>query len=496
VTARARKSSVLLATLLPLVFIVSNPGAAVSQPVPGSQPPDARTESPALPPMAPPGLSPGPPAPNPVSPVVPLPGVLEERQPVPPPPTIPAGPATREIPVSLRGTSVGPFELKPSVVFAEEFTDNFERRRDGTSNLRSSVAPGATLLIRRGVLDGSVGYQPSATHDTVTDDFGLFHSLAATVRWLPTPRLTFTVTDTFTLSDNPEDASRLSLRRDRETFTSNVLGLQADYVLGTVGTRGYYRLSTFTEGAQSDTVTHAVGTSATATFYETNTATLGYEYTTSSTSDATDIDGHQVTVSVARQLTALASLGATGSYLVRTATGPGARDYDAWSAALFTGYGIPGRWTLNGSLGVSRLSGATEGDEFTVTSNTTFTYVFARAVAKVGFERGFAETFRENQNFGVVDTQGVTASLEYPFGPGILARLAAEYRENDLTGLNVGTTAGSQRREDTWSVSLDVTIRLLEWLDLMLAYSHREFETPTPDAFTENRVRVSLGARF
>jgi hypothetical protein len=417
---------------------------------------------------------------------------------VPPPPTIPAGPAPREIPLTTRGSTGAPFELKPSVGFSEEYTDNFDRRRDSRSNWRTSVSPGLALLLRRGVLDGSIDYQAAATHDTVNEDYGLFHSLAATLRWLPTPRLTLALTDTFTRSDNPEDASRLSLRRERSTFTSNTLGLQADYILGAVGTRGYYRVSTFTDGtaADSNTVGHAVGTSATATFLETNAATVGYEYTTSSTSDGPDIDGHQMTVSLARQLTELASVGATGSYLLRTATGPGAQDFDTWSAGLFGSYGIPGRWSLNAGVGLSRLSGASDGDQMTVTSNTTFTYMFARARATLGFERGFAETFRENENFGVVETQGVTASLSYPFGPAVVARLGAEYRENDLTGLNAGTAAGSPRREDSWAVSLDVTVRLLEWLEMMLAYSHREFESPTPDAFTENRVRVSLGARF
>jgi hypothetical protein len=379
---------------------------------------------------------------------------------------------------------------------AEEYTDNFDLRRDKRSNWRTSVAPGLTLLLRQGPTDGWLTYQPVGAHDTISDEFNLFHSLAGAVRWLATPSLSFTLSDTFTRSDEPVAADRLALRQERRTFTSNAFSLQGDHVVRNIGTRGYYRLSTFSDNVRGDTISHAVGTSATATLYETNSATVGYEYLDSSTAEDQDIRGHQLAVTLARQLTSLATAGVSGSYQFRSASGLGARDFDTWTASVFGGYGIPGRWALNASVGVSRLSDDGRDDRFTVSSATGFTYEFARARATLGFERGFSETFREGQNFGVVETQAVTGSLTYPFPPALLTRLYAEYRENETTGIGLDPGVDTRRSENAWAVGLDVTLRLLAWLEMIVAASHRELDAPSPDGYTENRVRVSLGAKF
>ncbi|MBI2216427.1 MAG: hypothetical protein HYU51_03935 [Candidatus Rokubacteria bacterium] len=389
-----------------------------------------------------------------------------------------------------------PLELHPSVGVTEEYTDNFELRRDKRSNWRTSVSPGLTLLLRHGPTDGWLTYQPAGSHDTVSDEFNLFHSLAGAVRWLATPRLTFTLSETLTRSDEAARADRLALRRERRTFTSNAFSLQGDHVVRNLGTRGYYRLSTFSDSERGDTISHAAGTSATATLYETNSGTVGYEYLDSSTAEGQDIRGHQLAVTLARQLTSLATAGVSGSYQLRSASGVGARDFDSWNAAVFGGYGIPGLWALSASVGVSRLSDDGRDDRFTVSSTTGFTYEFARAKATLGLERGFSETFREGQNFGVVETQGVTASLTYPFPPALLTRLFAEYRENKTTGIGIDPGVGTRRRENAWTVGFDASVRLLEWLEMVLAASHRELDAPSPDGYTENRVRVSLGARF
>jgi hypothetical protein len=423
--------------------------------------------------------------------------------PAPPGPTIPSVSAPVFPAVGVPGAPpAATFELHPSLRLTEEFTDNFlQSRRDRQDNFRTSLSPGLSLLINSPLTKGTVAYNLTLAHDSTTDELSHFHSLLGRVSWQATPLLTLTVTDVLTRSDEPSQADRLSLRRDRQTFTSNTFSVGADYRVARITARPYYRLTTFFED-DSDTVAHAVGASASTGLGEANTLTLGYEYLDSTTSGGADVTGHQVTAALSRRLSQFATAGvsAGSSWRQESDTGPTVdRNFQIASVSLFGTYALPSRWSANGSVGVSRLAADRADDRVLLSTAVGLTYQFARATASLGFDRGFSETFAQGQNFGVVETQGVTASLTYPVTPALVGTLSGFYRENDFTGVGVeGRVPGT--KEEVWGAAFAVSVRLLSWLGLEGEYRHQERSgagsAPGGGGFRENRARISLFASF
>lgn len=402
---------------------------------------------------------------------------------------------------------------------SEEYTDNFNlsasRKQD---NFRTSLSPGATLLINGAFTKGQITYNLSGSHDSSTNDTDVFQSLLGLVTWEATPRLTLTASDELTRNDAPFLADTLSLRRQRRTFTSNTFALNSNYLVASIATREYYTLGTFTDEGGSDTTTHTIGASASTTFYQTNTASVGAEYLTSTTTRGSDIEGPQVTASFTRQLSALTSVGLSGAYALRSVSGSTSTrgtEFRIWSVSGFTAYTLPNQWSLTGSVGFSRLTSDRGPDSSSVTTVTTFTsYHFAPATLTLSGDQGFSQTFAtpqnlnlaqgalpafaQSQNLGVVKTRGLTGSISYPLTPFIGGSVSGFFRENEFTGIGGGP---ANRTEDTWGGSTSFSIQLLRWLSMGLEYAYTEATASprlgnTSNNFTENRARLSLNASF
>ena len=525
------------AALLPALVSAQDRGAA---PAPGSAPAPGTSSTPLL--GTPPALGPGPapsltaplgptplvipgpgtplptspstpppPPPQPSGPVSePLVPVAPEVQPTPPPPTVGSAPQrVLPTPSALGVAPTATFQIDGSVGLSEEYTDNFDLSdRDRRSNFRSTVAPGLRLTINSAFTKGIIQYTLAPSHDSVTDDITFFQSLLGQVVWQANPRWTLTLSDTFTRSDEPGEADRLALRQERRTFSSNTISLFSDYLIGRVSTRQSYRLSTFFDENDRTTTTHAAGLSATVPIAATNALSLGYEYLTSDTSGGNggtnvggagtaDVSGHQITTSIARKLTTLRSVGLAGSYAFRTLSDEtGDTDFRPWNVSLFTNYLLPGRLTLNGSLGVSGLS---TGDGDTLGPNlstaTSLSYQFARATFTLAFDRGFSETFSEGENFGVVETEGITGSLSYPFTATLLGSISGYFRRSKFTGVGNSDTDQDDRNEN-YGGTVALAWRLLgDRLLLDLIYSYRN-QKGTDTSYSENRVRAGLSVRF
>lgn len=482
-----------------------------------------------------------PPTPPPTPGPVQLTPVIPETQPVPvipdtqliPTLTIPSVPQ-RVLPApAFRAAPTARFNLEPTVSVSEEYTDNFNlTARNKQSNFRSTVAPGLGLSINSAFVKGLVAYNFAPSYDTATDEVSLFHSLLGQVLWEATPLWKLSLADTLTRSDQPSEADRLGLRQQRQTFTSNTLSLASDYLLGTVATRQSYQMSSFSDTGGGNTKSHTLALSATAPLYKANSISGGYEYlvsnstgstfntstTTASTSNDSDVTGHKFTAGATRKLTTLRSVGITTSYAVRTITsGTGETDFQLWNAAVFTDYALPGRLKLSSSLGVSGLStdsGASVGPN--LSTKSTLTYQFARAALSLAVDRGFSETFSEGENFGVVETEGVTGSLSYPFTPLLTGMLTGSYRRNKTTGIGDTSLGNQQQNQQTenWGGTLSFLWRLRPGLLLELSYTYtrqvgsdsnnRQNVTGTTgngsigidNSYTENRVKAAVNLSF
>ena len=418
------------------------------------------------------------------------------------------------------------FQLDYLVGLGEEYSDNFRRSdADKKSNFRTILSPGIRLGINGAFTKGLISYVPSETYDSSDDKASLFHSFLGSVTWQATPRLSLTLSDTFIRSDEASQADRLSLRRDRQPFTTNTLAPILTYSFAPITTTAYYRFSTFVEDGGRDTISHLIGTTASTSIYESNTVTVGYEYLNSDTSGGQgtlsagslgsgatqDVSGHRFFGSFTRQLNPLTSAGVSGSYGLRQSgnnqSGNNQRrnnDFDVWSVSLFTTRNV-GALSLTANVGYSQVKREAGGTDSSILTATTLIYRFARASLTLGVDTGFSETFAEGQNFGVVETRGVTGTLSYEFTPFITATTGGFYRENAPTGTSTRTTTpGGARDENSWGASATVAIKLSRWLSMLLDYSHTEASRQailqsTPQdggAFTENRARISLNASF
>ncbi|MGH7391419.1 MAG: hypothetical protein ACREM3_18460, partial [Candidatus Rokuibacteriota bacterium] len=439
--------------------------------------PQERPATPAEPPLIERPLSPT----ERVLPAPPLPprSTIEAPSgpPVAPGPTVPsvAVPAIAPGAAGLGLPATAVFEIHPGATVSGEYSDNFfQTSGDRRDNFRTTLSPGLTLFINSPVTKGTIAGTFSLAHDTTNSDISVFYSLFGSVVWDATPVLSLSLSDSLTRSDESSQADRLSLRRERNTFTSNVFSAAAVYRLRSLELRPYYTLSTFFEEGGDDTISHTVGATASLAFYSTNTLSLGYAYLDSTSSDASDVKGHQVTAALSRQLSRLFTAGVSAGLALRDESGAtsGLGDrFQIWNGSLFGSY-TSIRFALDASIGYSVLA-ADDGATYSgVSTASTLTYRFGRVTAILGVDSGYSETFTLGENFGVVPTTGATASLSYSFSPALSAAAGAFYRRNDLLG--VIATEEDDRREETWGATASVSFRLRSWLDLGLNYTYTD----------------------
>jgi hypothetical protein len=528
-----------------LVVFVALPHPAFAQGPAGGAKPGASSQAPGAPGQAP-GAPGQPPIPSPGPGPVELTPVVPDTQPVPvipdtqliPTLTIPSTPQRAFPAPAFRAALTSRFTLLPTLTVSEEYTDNFNLTKSNKqSNFRSTVAPGLGLGINSAFVKGLVSYQFAPSYDTATEDVALFHSLLGRVEWEATPLWKLTLSDTFARSDQPSEADRLGLRQQRQAFTSNTVSLSSDYLLGRVATRQSYQMSTFSGEEGDDTTSHTLAVSATVPLGQTNSITGGYEYlisnttngnangtlttstTTSGASNDFEVTGHKFTAGASRKVNTLRTVGITTSYAMRTVTSQNSEtDFRLWSAAVFTDYELPGRLKLSASLGASALSsdsGASVGPN--LSTKSSLTYQFARALLALAVDKGFSETFAEGENFGVVETEGVTASLSYPITPLLTGSLAGNWRRSKTTGLG-NTSLGNQQQNnqesENWGGTVSFGWRLRPGLLLELSYTYtrqigsdnnnRQGATSTTtngafgidNTYTEIRVRAAVNLSF
>jgi hypothetical protein len=441
---------------------------------------------------------------------------------VPPPPSQTRVPGPFREPFLAAPTTS--FELHPSFGFTEAYTDNFTLGSSGrTHNFRSSLNTGFSLLINRPRTKGTVSGNISASQDSATGqaDYQIFPTLNGSVRHTFDPRLSLTVTDSFTRSDEPSQGDQGGLRRERRTFTSNSFSLSVDWLLDLIATQSYYRNSVFFGGA--DTTSHILGFNATTRLGALMSLTGGYEYslretsggtssaatgtTTTSRSASTESTSHRVLGSLSRRVGQFGSAGVSSSYSMSSTDD---NDSRTWNISLFSAYGLPTGFSLSGSIGYSLHDSDRGGALSTISSNTNASYRFVRAVISLGVFQDFRQTAEEGQDFGVVVTRTMTGTFSYQLTPFINTNLRTSYSRNEPTE---GGTGASAQASSTFTAGGGLSWQILRWLGMSLDYTHTERSTDTSRTLTtgststasssstssdvsENRAVLSLTASF
>jgi hypothetical protein len=433
---------------------------------------------------------------------LPPPGPGTEILAVPPPPSQSHLPA--EAPPAAPTAAARPFELHPSVSFSEQYSDNFEiSSSNKIDNFRSTISPGLLVGINGPRTRGTVSASLGVAQDSIRrfGDFSFFPSVSASVRHQFDPRLTVSLSDAFSRSDEPALGNQFGLQQRRQPFTSNTLSLSADWLLDRVATQGYYQLATFF--GESDSIANILGADAGIRLGRIVAVRAGYEFSQIHTSGLTTSDstGHLIWASVARQISPLRSVGVSTSYSVQSLD-----NTRIGNVSLFTAYELPGRISLSGSLGVGFLSSDAGGDFTTMTSSTSASYRFAKAVIGVAILQDFNQTGLQGQDFGVVLTRSYTGTFSYALTPFVDTTLRASYSENQFTGVG-----NSRASPDTKTLSAQASLawRIRPWLTAGLDYTYTRYNSAALSTIgnavpannvrgnaTENRVALRLTSSF
>jgi hypothetical protein len=485
--------------------------------------------TPATPPgtTMPPWTPPIPPAPSQTN----VPGPL--LVPVPGAPSFPGTPGYAGAPgltlpgafaptvFSLRGAAL---EFHPTVRAAGEYSDNFfQSSSHARDNFRSTLGPGFLMLLNGARTFGSVSTTVDLVHDTV-DDSGdtvkVFPSINAALRYLFTPRLSLTVTETFIRNDSPSAVDQFGLRRGRQIYDTNTIGATVDWLLDQVATQAYYRNVLFfnegessnntntTAGAsanQNDQITHILGVNAATRIFTDYLIRAGYEFSRTDALNGGDTNSdntsHTVFASASRQFGLYATGGVSTSAQFQTQNST-----RIYNASLFGAYGLPTGLSLSAAVGYSILQSDSQDNEGTVSANVAASYRFSRASVSVGVFQDFRQTAQQGQNFGTVETRSYFGSFLYQWTPFINTTLNVTYSENEPTGTGNQLNRGNQS-QNTLTYGAAVNWQVLRWLTASLQYQYikqtggntfgnnQTGQFGTGD-YAENRATLSLFATF
>jgi hypothetical protein len=475
----------------------------------------------------PPWTPPLPPAPSQTNIPAPLP------IPVPGAPGLPGTPGYVGIPnltlpgafaptvTTVRGATL---EFHPTARVSEEYSDNFfETSSHAEENFRSTFGPGFVLLLNGARTFGSFSTTVDLVHDTVKDsgdDVKVFPSMNAAIRYLFTPRLSVTLTDTFLRNDSPNVADQFGLRRGRQIFDTNTLGVTVDWLLDRIATQAYYRnVLFFNESGsgsgtgtgsvghnvnQNDQITNILGVNASTRIAVDYLIRAGYEFSRTDTlngqgsTGTNDNTSHTVFAAVSRQF----GLYTTGG-LSTSANFQSDNSTRVYNVSLFGAYGLPSGLSLSAAVGYSILDSDTQSSEGTVSANVAASYRFNRAFFSVGVVQDYRQTAQQGQNFGTVLTRSYFGSFLYQWTPFINTTLQVTYSEDEPTGTGNQQSSGSQNR---LSYGASLNWQLLRWLTASLQYTYTH-QTGTSTFgnnqglfgggdFSENRASLNFFATF
>jgi hypothetical protein len=424
------------------------------------------------------------------------------------------------LPAGFQPSGGGRFlEFVPTLSLSEQWTDNFNQTvSNKVTNYRSVVGPGGTVLINGATTKGFVTGNAGFTYDSApaSSNYDIFPTVTAGLSQFFSPRLSLTLTDSYTRNNSPSQADQFGLNTQRQTYAQNTFSASVNYLIDQIATQTYYTNSSNSIGSgnSSSTTSNIFGITASTRVATFNTVSVGYSYSrteTSGTSSTTvfgttsngtpgTTTGNLFTASVSRQTGTYSSVGLSGSYqLLSTPQQSGSTstgDETIWNVSTFSTYGLPSGLSLSSSLGYSQVNQPNQPSTGGVTSNSNLSYGFGRAVVAAGIFSDFRQTGLTGQNFGVVQTTGVTGSLGYSFTPLVHGSVQANYFHNSPTGS--GNNASSQS-QSTFSTSANVSWALLRWLSLNGNYTYSLLSDPANGSLTGsgaipvNTITLTLG---
>lgn len=395
------------------------------------------------------------------------------------------------------------------VSLSEQYTDNFfltERGR--VENFRTQLTGSVTALLNYPNTQGSLSGNLSGTYDTVRDEdnYSFFPSFTGSLQHTFNPRLKLTVSDTYVREDDPWLSDSTGLRGERDTFSRNIFSVSLSWLVDIVQTQIYYRNSFFI--GREETMSHIFGANASMPVAALYSVSAGYEFTVRDTSgDETDqTTVHRVFGSVSRALGTFSSAGVSSSLSLIV----GDTDARIANISLFAAHGVPGGFSVSGSVGYSIFdSDAASNPRHTFSANITGSYRFASSTISAGYFQGFVQTADEGEDFGIILRRTAFVAFSYAITPFVTASARGQYSRNEPLG---GGDSGINPHT-AYTAGASVSWRILTWLSLTGSYAWTKRDVDSsgnrnpnglngsdPEAnnqsSVENRATVTLSARF
>jgi hypothetical protein len=351
----------------------------------------------------------------------------------------------------------------------------------------------------RGSLSTSLAFSYDSAEDEQQTNF--FPSFSGSVHHTFSPRLSLTVTDTFRRDDDPFLADANGVRTERETFVTNTFSVSLNWLIDIFQTQYYYRNNLFLAD-DDNTISHILGGNVSVPLGAIHTLTGGYEFTYRDSDSDSDQIGNRFYGSLSRQIGTFTSAGVSSSFSWYSAN----TDSRIFNVSLFAAHGVPGGFSVSGSVGYSLFDSETADPTNLASFSLNASYRFARGIVSVGAFQDIRQTADEGEDFGMVTTRSAWASFSYSFTAFITGSLHARYsRDEPLEG------GGSSIVPSTYlTAGANLSWQITNWLSLTLAYLYidrdedrstrigsNDFTTnQTLQNSTENRATATLSARF
>jgi len=314
-----------------------------------------------------------------------------------------------------------------------------------------------------------------------------------------TPRLALTLSDAFVRNDQAATVDQAGIRRGRQIFDTNTLGLTADWILDQVVTQAYYRnVLFFNESGtgnqdqnapdQGNSVTNIFGVNASTRVLVDYILRAGYEFSwvdqlTGGGANGGDTTSHTIFASAARQLGLYASAG-----IMSSAQFQDTDNTRIYNASVFGTYGLPTGLSVSARLGYSFFDSNDNGNNNNggFAGEVTATYRFARAMIQAGVSQDYRQTGQTGQNFGTVQATAYFGNFLYQLTPFINTTAHVTYAENQPTGTG-NNNSGQSQKTLTYGASLNWQI--LRWLTASLRYDY----TKQTDNQLFNQTNTGVG---
>lgn len=397
-----------------------------------------------------------------------------------------------------------------SVSLSEQYTDNFRLSERGrVENFRTSLTASGTATLNYPNTQGSLTTHLSGSHDSSNDDdsYSFFPSFTGTLQHTFNPRMQLVVSDSFVRDDDPWLSDSTGLRGERATFSKNTFSISLSWLIDIVRTQVYYRNSFFF--GSEETMSHIFGVNASMPVGALYSVSAGYEFTTRDTT-GDDVTGqtfvHRVFGSVSRSLGTFTSIGASSSFSWIDSN----TNSRIGNISLFAAHGVPGGFSLSGSVGYSVFdSDRAENLRHTFSSSITASYRFAYATISAGYSQDFRQTADEGEDFGIIFSRTAFVAFSYRITPFVTATARGQYSESEA--VNGGDSGIAPQK--TYVGGASISWRILSWLSLTGAYTYtvrdvdsdarintagRAGDNPERNnqSSTENRATVTLSAHF